>query len=144
MVRLAQAALPIAPRRRHYRLLLLAYCCAIFLLSSQPVVIPGPDVPFKDKLLHFIAYALMALLAYHGLTRPETPPRRTAALAFLFVALFALSDEWHQSFVPGRIASLGDWLADIAGAGCALLFLASQGQTSATADRRDASYLEHS
>jgi VanZ family protein len=33
----------------------------------------------------------------------------------------AALDEWHQQFVPGRSASLGDWVADVAGAGIILL-----------------------
>jgi VanZ family protein len=39
-----------------------------------------------------------------------------AHLAFLGIGiLFALSDEWHQSFVPGRDPSAGDFLADFLG-----------------------------
>lgn len=30
-------------------------------------------------------------------------------------ALYGLSDEWHQMYVPGRFADLGDWIADLAG-----------------------------
>ncbi len=37
-------------------------------------------------------------------------------VSVLFCSLYGLSDEWHQSFVPGRDASLGDWLADTIGA----------------------------
>jgi VanZ family protein len=32
---------------------------------------------------------------------------------------FGASDEWHQSFVPGRSAEVADWVADTAGAACA-------------------------
>lgn len=30
-------------------------------------------------------------------------------------ALYGAADEWHQSFVPGRVSSLGDWSADVLG-----------------------------
>lgn len=29
--------------------------------------------------------------------------------------LYALSDEWHQMYVPGRSPDLADWLADAVG-----------------------------
>ena len=29
--------------------------------------------------------------------------------------MYAISDEWHQSFVPGRQLSAWDWAADLAG-----------------------------
>jgi hypothetical protein len=40
-------------------------------------------------------------------------------LPFLFVFLYAASDEWHQSFVPGRTALFSDVLIDCAGAAIA-------------------------
>lgn len=37
-------------------------------------------------------------------------------MAYIICAgLFALSDEMHQYFVPGRSAEIADWLADMAG-----------------------------
>lgn len=41
--------------------------------------------------------------------------------AWLFTTLYAVTDEWHQAFVPGRGASAGDVLLDSAGAALALL-----------------------
>lgn len=38
--------------------------------------------------------------------------QRIIMYAFLFSFLYGLSDEWHQSFVPGRQVELGDLLAD--------------------------------
>jgi VanZ family protein len=35
--------------------------------------------------------------------------------------LFALSDEFHQSFVPGRTSEIGDIIADCLGIGMAVL-----------------------
>ena len=29
--------------------------------------------------------------------------------------LYGVLDEWHQSFVPGRVVSVADWVADIIG-----------------------------
>ena len=44
------------------------------------------------------------------------PWGRPDMAAFIFALVFGLSDEWHQSFVPGRMADGWDLLADAAGA----------------------------
>jgi VanZ family protein len=33
----------------------------------------------------------------------------------VFCSLYGASDEWHQSFVPGRMVEVADWLADSIG-----------------------------
>jgi len=45
------------------------------------------------------------------------------AFTFLIAIVFALTDEWHQTFVPGRISSPYDLAADAFGI---LLFLFPQ------------------
>jgi VanZ family protein len=44
-------------------------------------------------------------------------------VAFLGALAFAVTDEWHQSFVSGREPSLGDFLVDAVGALAALVLL---------------------
>ena len=39
--------------------------------------------------------------------------------SILIVSVFGASDEWHQSFTPGRSATVADWVADTLGAGLA-------------------------
>jgi len=67
-----------------------------------------------DKWIHAAAYAIMGWLAWHSLSH-YSPAARTVALAMLFCSLYGISDEWHQSFVPGRDADPFDWLADSIG-----------------------------
>ncbi len=43
-----------------------------------------------------------------------------ALLAVLIVSAFGVTDEWHQSFVPGRDCDVFDWLADTLGAALAV------------------------
>jgi len=43
-----------------------------------------------------------------------------AWLAVLIVSAFGVTDEWHQSFVPGRSCDVFDWLADTTGAALAV------------------------
>jgi len=75
---------------------------------------PALPIPMMDKWIHATAYALMGWLAWHCL-RHHSPATRTVALAILFCSLYGISDEWHQSFVPGRDADPFDWLADSIG-----------------------------
>ncbi|SHE23773.1 hypothetical protein BPUTEOMOX_1817 [methanotrophic endosymbiont of Bathymodiolus puteoserpentis (Logatchev)] len=35
--------------------------------------------------------------------------------SLIFTSLYGASDEWHQSFVPGRMSDTQDWLADTLG-----------------------------
>lgn len=102
-------------------LLLISWCLTIFFLSGQTISIPGPDFFFKDKILHAGAYGVMALLACAAFRTPKLPSVATRILAVIFSSLYGISDEWHQSFVAGRIPSVGDWIADTLGAILAVL-----------------------
>jgi VanZ family protein len=91
---------------------LLAYMGLIFFLSSRPQ--PGLLREVPDYLLHFVAYFFLAVLAVRAFARGWMRPVKRSAV-FLGLALsfvYASSDEWHQSFVPGREASGWDLLAD--------------------------------
>lgn len=74
------------------------------------------------KSAHLLVYATLALLARWSLESgvPETPPARRTAVAFFLALLYAVSDEYHQSFVPTRGPSPLDVLIDGTGAGAAL------------------------
>ena len=91
----------------------------IFFLSSLPSSeVPGLLFPGSDKLLHGTAYAVLATAALFAVPDGlrQRSPGWTALLVFLFSCLYGISDELHQSFVPGRDASLLDLAADAAGA----------------------------
>lgn len=105
----------------------------IFVLSSMPgEALPLPQFPFSDKVAHFITYGLLgALIAFRaGVTSlfrrrvepPETrrppPPQpltRGGWIAPLIGIAYAAFDEFHQSFVPNRNMSLGDFIVDVIG-----------------------------
>jgi VanZ family protein len=78
----------------------------------------GPQFPGQDKLLHLVAYTIMSVLVCRALaTLRSMRSLWTICLAGILVTvLFGLSDEWHQSFVPGRNAEGWDLAADAAGA----------------------------
>ncbi len=98
--------------------LALAWAVLIFWESSQANPFPFlPPVIFShDKLLHIAAYAVLAGLVTGALARGRPGAlRRAAALAVIAAAIYGASDEWHQSYVPGRDADPWDWAADVTG-----------------------------
>lgn len=98
----------------------LLWASLIFVLSSQPSL-PSPS-QLNDKQAHATAYAVLALLCLMGLTRWRWGAVAGASLvgAFVLTVAYGVSDELHQSFVPGRSPDVADVLADAAGAGISL------------------------
>jgi VanZ family protein len=77
------------------------------------------------KASHFIEYAILALLAARAF---RTSPggflsNHWFGVSLVFVAVYSLSDEFHQSFVPSRTASIYDCLIDTAGGLVALIIV---------------------
>ncbi len=75
---------------------------------------------FVRKLAHFTEYAVLGALLWRALRR-SLEKRTVFAAAFLIAALFAVSDEFHQSFVASRTASPHDVLIDACGAAVGLM-----------------------
>jgi VanZ family protein len=97
----------------------------LFAFSS----IPSDEMPrfgFWDLIIkkggHLLGYGLLALAFFFALSpRRGGHGVRPSVVAFVLALLYALLDEFHQSFVPGRHPSLVDaLLIDPAGAGLAL------------------------
>ena len=91
-----------------------AWCGLIFWFSSLPdLKTPRSyDYPLR-KAAHLFEYGVLALLLRRaGLSR---------AASFVLSVLYAVTDEWHQSFVPGRHGAVSDVLVDAAGALTGLL-----------------------
>lgn len=102
----------------------LAWMGLIFTLSAQPRLphmVGSLSDQLQDVLGHFTVYAVLAALLYWALAGVSAP--RPALLALLIVLLYALSDEFHQSFVPGRNPDVFDVMTDVAGAAAALLLI---------------------
>ena len=89
---------------------------AIFYVSGLSIA-PLPE-QVSDKTGHLLAYAGLALLCVRALAGglPRRIVLRVALLAFAIAAGYGMSDEIHQSFVPGRSADVFDWFADASGA----------------------------
>lgn len=80
---------------------------------------------YPDKTAHMIEYALFGFLLY--LTLKNSPYPSFSAHAMLFAIaigiLYGMSDEFHQSFVPGRSANIPDLVADGLGMTLAQTFI---------------------
>ena len=74
------------------------------------------------KTGHLCEYAILCLLCWWAL-RPVSTDRRRAVWAILLAACFATTDEFHQSFIPSRGASVRDVLIDTGGATLGMLIL---------------------
>jgi VanZ family protein len=88
---------------------------AISLASSQSQITPPDEIHFLDKILHFFAFFIYGIFArfYFEVFKFEDKSKIIAAISISI--LFGIFDELHQSFVPGRDASIYDLIADIAG-----------------------------
>jgi VanZ family protein len=88
----------------------------IFYLSSLPDPPVPSDVP--DVSLHQLAYFGLTLLLIRALARGrwEGVTITTLAGAWVIAVLYGVTDEFHQSFVPNRVAELRDIGSDAIGA----------------------------
>jgi VanZ family protein len=78
------------------------------------------------KVGHLTEYAILALLAARAFrtSSRELLRARWVWVSLLFVVAYSLSDEFHQSFVPSRTASIYDCMIDSVGGLLALVLLA--------------------
>jgi len=113
------------PRDGHMRAALLRWAPAaiwmalIFLLSAQPALPRAPDDMLDilaKKVAHFGEYLILALLICRAMAPIGAPLARASAGAAAVALLYALSDEIHQAFVPGRNPSAADLAVDAIGA----------------------------
>ncbi|MBU5676536.1 VanZ family protein [Alkaliphilus sp. MSJ-5] len=68
------------------------------------------------KNAHFFAYLILGILVMNVLRRSGMKINKGVILSLSFCILYAMSDEFHQLFVPGRGAQVKDVLLDSAGA----------------------------
>jgi len=90
-------------------------------------------VVIARKCAHLAEYAVLALLLWRALHKargPDAPAWRwpEAGLVLGLVALYAASDEFHQTFVPSRQGCVSDVLLDTAGGALGLLCLWAAGR----------------
>jgi len=89
----------------------------ILALTSYPrVELPEMQIIGFDKVGHFGIYFIFTLLVIRAVFRYRSSLIRRAMKKSLLIAfLFAIFDEVHQMFIPGRFANVYDAIADMTG-----------------------------
>jgi VanZ family protein len=109
-------------RRWGPALLLMA---VIFAFSSFPAS-ELPNFDWADRIVkkggHALGYGMLALSYLRGLKGASKDVRpRWFYLAWGMATLYSATDEFHQSFTPGRHPAVTDVMIDAVGAAVALL-----------------------
>jgi VanZ family protein len=100
-----------------FQLPALAWCMFIYIASS----IPSDNIPaftsWSDKFVHAGVFAMLCWLTHVAFFHQPMQwlKRHSLLLAVLFTALYGITDEFHQSFTPGRYSDPLDLLADAVG-----------------------------
>ncbi|HEX6768855.1 MAG TPA: VanZ family protein [Candidatus Binatia bacterium] len=89
------------------------------------------------KLGHWTEYFILATLLAAACKAqwPKQTWRNRFIVTVIIATLYAISDEWHQSFVPSRGASAIDVAIDAFGAICGAFWTLCCGRTCAIADK---------
>lgn len=93
---------------------LAAWLYKFFTGQTDPAGITAFEAILR-QIAHGSVYFILAILVSLALSRSGISDVRHVVLAMIICVLYAGSDEWHQSFVPGRAAELKDFAVDLAG-----------------------------
>lgn len=111
----------LAAKRWLWWVFILVWGATLFLLSSRSQLPGGPSFPHQDKVMHFLYFSgggFCFALALLYARMPMKPAWLWTLWGALFGMMIGATDEYHQSFVPGRSGNdLGDLLADLSGGG---------------------------
>ena len=102
-----------------YTVITICYMLLITFLSH----IPQKDIPEYvssgsdniDLLFHFVEYSILGFLLLRTFTSGELRTFHPFYASLLIGISFAILDEFHQSFVPGRHMSSADMIFDSIG-----------------------------
>jgi VanZ family protein len=116
-------------------LLPLAMMGLIFFLSAQPDLDSGLGLIdlIGRKIVHLGIY-LALTLAWFWALRPAAPPGPALAIAAAVSFAYAVSDEYHQSFVEGRAGSPVDVAIDSIGIVLAIALVRYDGRVRSVLD----------
>ncbi len=109
-------------KRIAFAIVVLIWMGVIFYASSLPGTATGPNTPlwtFFLKTLHFVNFGVLALLflaLLKGKRRLADIGLTVFLISLLFTIVYAMSDEYHQKFSPGRHPAVKDVVIDMLGA----------------------------
>lgn len=97
---------------------LIIYWLIIFIGTSLPSTSYVDVFEISDKLKHFSAYLVLAILLalnLHFQAKWKGIAQNYLISTFIICTFYGLIDEIHQMLVPNRSAEFLDWLADLSG-----------------------------
>ncbi|HUL44138.1 MAG TPA: VanZ family protein [Bacteroidota bacterium] len=110
---------PSVRRFLYYQFPAILWAVVIFGASSIPEVqLPSIVRHFNDKFLHAVTFFVFGILIYRAIYPSHSTREfrwKFILLAILVVVIYGISDEFHQSFVPGRTPDVNDAAADSLG-----------------------------
>jgi VanZ family protein len=109
----------IAKRVAKFWLPVIVWAIVIFLFSSRPTT-PTSKIYLKDFIVkktgHVVEYAVFTALLYRALKESGVEKREAGVYSIILAVLYGVSDEFHQSFTPGRDPKARDVFFDTIGA----------------------------
>lgn len=105
-----------------WKFLLGIYSAVLLFVSVQPLPkAPGPLLfPYSDKIAHSVEFTIFSFIAFYAMSSDRSPPLRWS-ISFLLAISYGGLIEGVQHLVPYRSMSAGDWIADLIGAGSAII-----------------------
>lgn len=104
-----------------------AWYGVIFAASSRPDLRVSDDDLLDlvlRKLAHVMVFAVLAVLVTRAISTDRPWRLRALAAGWLATVALAVSDEWHQTFVHGRVGHASDVGIDATGAALGLAITA--------------------
>ena len=96
----------------------------IFSFSSLRVG-SSNEIYWKDfvikKTAHVVEYAILAVLLYRAMIGSDVEKKKAIIFSMLIVSLYGFTDEFHQSFTPGREPRIRDVIIDTIGGALGVL-----------------------
>lgn len=95
--------------------------------ASFPSTVPENNIPYIDKVLHFLVYGFLAWLNTYVLIKSKFSKNRNPyIISIVFILFIGIATETIQSITPTRDASITDIIADLIGAGFFLFIFKQQ------------------
>lgn len=109
-----------------YWLPVLVWAYIIFLFSSRPTGMAS-EIHWEDfiikKTAHIIEYGVLSLVVYRASRSEGVSKKKAGIYSIIFSIFYGFTDEFHQSFTPGREPRLRDTFFDTIGASFAIYFI---------------------
>lgn len=102
------------------------WMCVIFMFSAHPTG-SASQVHWQDfvvkKMAHITEYAILTVLLFRAFRSTGMQKRQAAKYALVLAVIYAATDEFHQSFTPGREPTIRDVIIDTIGATLSVILL---------------------